>query len=86
MAPAAGALRLKSQPEIALVLIERALQTNPYYADLMLARIDRQLQLGLFAEAAAGFDRLRALVPRSAFITKLCGSNTDCRLIVRAPQ
>jgi hypothetical protein len=71
-------------PEISLPLIDAALSRSPYAADLWVARMERQLAAGRLDDAAASFDVIRQLVPRSSLVLGICGMRKDCRVQFRA--
>ncbi len=78
--------RVMQEPERSLVLIEQALVTDPYVADLHLARVERLLRLGRMDEASIAFVLLRNLAPRSAPVMGLCGERKDCTVQFVARQ
>ncbi len=74
------------EPDVSLALIDKVMVTDPYLADLRVARMDRLLRLGRGDEAAAEFNAIRRIAPTSALVKHLCGERTDCTVQFVARQ
>lgn len=78
--PGYAAILMRLPPVEALPLIEKSLEGFPNAADLVLQKMQRQLELGQYEAAAVTFTRLHKLVPTAPIVQQLCGGRKDCQI------